>query len=363
MGFGVTFATALTSFTVSLLRNHIPKRIRMIVQVIIIASYVMMIDILIKAVAPDIHRFIGPYVGLIITNCIIMGRAEAFASQNKPLPSLVDGLACGLGYSSSSSPSPSSAKSWASAPSSASPCPPATSGGPVDHHGHAPRRLLHARHPDLVRPRQARQGGGQMTPLADMSLFSSFLLIFVSAAFTDNILLARFLGMCSCLGVSKKVDTSLGLGVAVIFVTASTSALNYLVYQYLLVPLGLEYLRLIVFIVVIAAFTQLVEMIIERVLRKALQLPRHLPAPHHRQLRHPRHLALHAQQALFLPPGLRLRPRRRLRLVPRHHPHRRHPRKINEAALPKGLEGPGITLIIIGIMALAFVGFSGMIKI
>ena len=107
-----------------------------------------------------------------------------------------------------------------------------------------------------------------MTPLADMSLFASFALIFVSAAFTDNILLARFLGMCSCLGVSKKVDTSLGLGAAVIFVTACTSALNYLVYQYLLLPLGLDYLRLITFIVVIAAFTQLVEMIIERVSEK-----------------------------------------------------------------------------------------------
>ena len=100
MGFGVTVATALTSFTISLLRNYIPVRIRMIVQVVIIACYVMMIDILIKAVAPDIHRFIGPYVGLIITNCIIMGRAEAFASQNKPLPALVDGLANGLGYTS-----------------------------------------------------------------------------------------------------------------------------------------------------------------------------------------------------------------------------------------------------------------------
>ena len=99
MCFGVIFTAALTNFTISLLRLYIPKRIRMIVQVIIIAAYVMMIDILIKAVAPDIHRFIGPYVGLIITNCIIMGRAEAFASQNRPLPSLVDGLACGMGYS------------------------------------------------------------------------------------------------------------------------------------------------------------------------------------------------------------------------------------------------------------------------
>jgi Na+-transporting NADH:ubiquinone oxidoreductase subunit D len=95
----VIFTTAFTNLTVSLLRNYIPQRIRMIVQVLIIASYVMMVDIVIKATAPDIHRFIGPYVGLIITNCIIMGRAEAFASQNRPLPSLLDGIACGLGYS------------------------------------------------------------------------------------------------------------------------------------------------------------------------------------------------------------------------------------------------------------------------
>lgn len=99
MCFGVIFTTAFTNLTVSLLRNYIPQRIRMIVQVLIIASYVMMVDIAIKATAPDIHRFIGPYVGLIITNCIIMGRAEAFASQNRPLPSLMDGIACGLGYS------------------------------------------------------------------------------------------------------------------------------------------------------------------------------------------------------------------------------------------------------------------------
>lgn len=99
MCMGVTFVTALSNFTISLLRNYIPKRIRMIIQVLIIASYVMMVDIFIKAVNPEIHRFIGPYVGLIITNCIIMGRAEAFASQNKPFISLVDGLASGIGYS------------------------------------------------------------------------------------------------------------------------------------------------------------------------------------------------------------------------------------------------------------------------
>ncbi len=99
MCFGVVFTATLTNVTVSLLRRHIPKRVRMIAQVLIIASYVMMVDTLIRALNPDIHRFIGPYVGLIITNCIIMGRAEAFAAQNPPWPSLLDGLACGLGYS------------------------------------------------------------------------------------------------------------------------------------------------------------------------------------------------------------------------------------------------------------------------
>ena len=99
MCFGLIFATALSNFTISLLRNYIPARTRMIVQVLIIATFVMMVDIIIKAFAPDIHRFIGPYVGLIITNCIIMGRAEAFAMQNKPIPSFFDGLAMGTGYS------------------------------------------------------------------------------------------------------------------------------------------------------------------------------------------------------------------------------------------------------------------------
>jgi len=98
MSFGVIFVTALSNLTISALRNLIPRRIRMIVQVLIIASYVMMVDIIIKAMNPDIHRYIGPYVGLIITNCIIMGRAEAFASQNRPWPSFLDGLASGLGY-------------------------------------------------------------------------------------------------------------------------------------------------------------------------------------------------------------------------------------------------------------------------
>lgn len=98
MGLGLTFTTALSSLTLSALRNMIPRQIRMIVQVLIIAAYVILVDIFIKATLPEISKALGPYVGLIITNCIIMGRAEAYAAKNPPVVSLLDGLFAGIGY-------------------------------------------------------------------------------------------------------------------------------------------------------------------------------------------------------------------------------------------------------------------------
>ncbi|MCK9287187.1 MAG: NADH:ubiquinone reductase (Na(+)-transporting) subunit D [Sphaerochaetaceae bacterium] len=98
MTLGVMFTTALSSWTISLLRNHIPSRIRMMVETMVIATFVIVVDIVLKAFFPDMWKQLGPYVGLIITNCIVMGRVEAFALQNKPSLSLIDGLASGLGY-------------------------------------------------------------------------------------------------------------------------------------------------------------------------------------------------------------------------------------------------------------------------
>jgi Na+-transporting NADH:ubiquinone oxidoreductase subunit D len=98
MGLGLTFVTALSSLTISLLRNAIPHRVRMIVQTLIIASYVILVDIFLKAYMPDISKSLGPYVGLIITNCIIMGRAEAYAQKNPPVLSMLDGFFAGIGY-------------------------------------------------------------------------------------------------------------------------------------------------------------------------------------------------------------------------------------------------------------------------
>ena len=99
MCLGLIWTAVMTNVTVSLLRRYTPQRVRMMVQVLIIACYVILVDITIRALYPDIHKVIGPYVGLIITNCIIMGRAEAFASKNNVWASACDGLGAGFGYS------------------------------------------------------------------------------------------------------------------------------------------------------------------------------------------------------------------------------------------------------------------------
>ncbi len=187
--------------------------------------------------------------------------------------------------------------------------------------------------------------------------------IFFAAIFTNNILLTNFLGMCSFLAISREVKSSLGLGFAVIFVMTCTSALNYFVFHQVLVPLGLEHFRYIAFIIVIAAFVQLVEMVIERsspVLYVILGIFLPLITVNCailgvalfmiiRDYTFLQSVAYGAGSgigwtlAILAMGGIR--------------------QKMKGARVPKPLEGPGITLIIAGLMALAFMGFSGMIQI
>jgi Na+-transporting NADH:ubiquinone oxidoreductase subunit E len=191
-----------------------------------------------------------------------------------------------------------------------------------------------------------------------------FFSILFAAVFTNNILLTNYLGMCSFLGCSRELKTSVGLGAAVVFVTAVTSVLNWLVYVYVLVPLDLVYLRLIVFIVVIAAFTQLVELIIERVsetLYAALGVFLPLIAVNCAIFGVSLFMVIREYTfwqavgygvgggvgwalAILAMAGIRQRLAQRSRV-------------------PRGLEGPGIALIIAGTMALAFMGFNGMVNL
>jgi len=190
------------------------------------------------------------------------------------------------------------------------------------------------------------------------------LVILIAAITTNNILLTNFLGMCSFLMVSKDLKSSLGLGSAVIFVSTVTAALNWLVYYWILVPLHVESLQFIVFIIVIAAFTQIVEMAIERISTPLyLALGIFLPLITVNCAILGLALFMVIRQYTFMQSvaygfgagtgwalaiaalaGIRERMKKRSKVIPE-------------------LEGPGIALIITGIMAMAFVGFSGVVRI
>ena len=98
MALSVIIVCGLSSFIVSLLRNSIPNRVRIIVQLVVVAMMVILVDQVLRAYAYSVDKQLSVYIGLIITNCIVMGRIEAFALGNKPIPSLLDGLANGAGY-------------------------------------------------------------------------------------------------------------------------------------------------------------------------------------------------------------------------------------------------------------------------
>jgi len=191
---------------------------------------------------------------------------------------------------------------------------------------------------------------------------SQAFVVCISAVFTQNILLTYFLGLCPFLGVSREVKTATGLGLAVIFVLTSTCMLNWLAYQYVLVPLGLEFFRFILFIIVIAAFVQLVEMVLDRYSPFLYQkLGVFLPlitvncailgASLFMVIRDYSFIVtigyglgsgLGWLLAILAMAGIR--------------------QKLANDRIPEGLQGPGITLIIAGLMALAFMGFSGVLQ-
>jgi len=187
--------------------------------------------------------------------------------------------------------------------------------------------------------------------------------ILIAAIITNNILLSNFLGMCSFLACSKQIPTALGLGVAVTFVLTCTTALNYGIYYGLLVPLELGFLRFIVFIAVIAAFVQFVEMFVERFSEKlyhALGIFLPLITVNCAILGASLFLVIRSYTfaqtvafgfgagigwtlAILLMAGLR--------------------KKMEYSDVPRPFQGVAIAMIITGIMAMAFMGFAGMVTI
>lgn len=187
--------------------------------------------------------------------------------------------------------------------------------------------------------------------------------ILIAATLTSNMVLTNFLGMCSFISISSDIKTANGLGMAVTFVLTLTSVLNYFVYYNILVPLKLEYLRYIVFIVVIAAFVQLLEMLIDRfspALYISLGIFLPLITVNCAILGGVLFMIIRDYsliQSLFFGFGsgagwwLAIVALAAIR------------GRLKDKDLPPQLVGPGITMIIIGLMALAFIGFSGMVPV
>ncbi len=189
------------------------------------------------------------------------------------------------------------------------------------------------------------------------------MIIFIAAIFTNNMIFSNFLGMCSYIAVSKEIPTSFGLGQAVTFVLAFTSVINYLIYHYVIVPLNLEFLRFIIFIISIAAFVQLLEMILERYLPNlyyALGIFLPLITVNCAILGVSLFMIIRNYtflQSLFFSIGSGIG--WTLAIVALAGIRQR----IKLDSVPKGLQGPGIALITTGLMALAFIGFSGIVQI
>ncbi len=195
------------------------------------------------------------------------------------------------------------------------------------------------------------------------SIYINPLVIFFASILTSNMVLANFLGMCSYISVSNEYKTASGLGKAVTFVMAVTTVMNFAVYKFIIIPLGLEYLRYIVFILVIAASVQVIEMVMDRYfeglyIKLGIFLP--LITVNCAILGISLFMVIREYdfiQALFFGLGSGLGFWLAISALAAIK------EKMAKSKLPKGLEGPGITFIITGIIAMAFIGFSGIFQI
>ena len=188
-------------------------------------------------------------------------------------------------------------------------------------------------------------------------------MLFFASILTSNILLSNFLGMCSFISISKDMKSSNGLGLAVTVVLAFTGIINWLVLYYILIPMNLLYLRYIVFIIVIAATVQVLEMVIDRI-SPALYMSLGIFLPLITVNCAILGVALFVEirgysliQTLFYSTGSGLGWWLAIMALSAIN------KKLQNAPVPAGLKGPGITLITIGFMAMAFIGFSGMLSI
>jgi len=337
MAIAVSLVTGFSSLFISLIRNYIPNSIRIIVQLAIIASLVILVDQVLKAYAYGLSKQLSVFVGLIITNCIVMGRAEAFAMKSPPLESFVDGIGNGLGY------------------------------GAILLIVATLRELIGSGRLFGFPVFQTIQDGGWYQPNGLFLLAPSafFIIGFVIWGLIENMALSFFLGMCTFLAVSKKVSTAFGLGVAVVVVLGIAVPANQFVYEHVLKDgalvegVSLEFLNFITFIGIIAGLVQLLEMTLDKffpALYNALGIFLPLIAVNCAifggvsfAVQREYNFAEAAVYGIGAGIGWMLAIVALAGLT----------EKMKYADVPAGLKGLGITFITAGLMALGFMSFSG----
>ena len=306
MGLTTMVVLALCNLIISALRKIIPDKVRIPAFIVIAASLVTMMQLLLQGFIPSLYDSLGIYIPLIVVNCIILGRAESYASRNPVLPSLFDGIGMGLGFSVAltcigavreilgagelfgfrvmpQSYVPFSI--FVMAPGAFFVLAFLTAAQNKikingEKKGKDMSKIQSGCSDDclslwrfrLLRSQLLRRFGSGCSDkeggrLNMMEQIQQLLLILISSALVSNVVLSQFLGLCPFLGVSKKVETAAGMGTAVIFVITLSSGVAGAIYKFILTPLNIQYLQTIVFILVIAALVQFVEMFLKKYMK------------------------------------------------------------------------------------------------
>ena len=341
MGLATMAVLIMSNLVISLIKNIIPDKVRIPAFIVVIASFVTVVEMLMKAYTPPLYEALGVFIPLIVVNCIILGRAEAFASKNTPLDSVLDGVGIGLGFTLSLTAVGAVREILGSG---------AIFGISLGTADYMPLIFVLAPGAFLVL-------GYLMVLFMELSYFA----IIIGAIFVNNVVLAQFLGICPFLGVSSKVETSMGMGAAVTFVMAIAAVVAWLIQAYVLVPLDIVYMQTIVFILVIAALVQMVEIMLKKLspsLYQALGIFLPLITTNCavlgvailmiqkefnllQSVTYSVATALGFALALVLFAGIRER--------------------LEFEDVPKAFRGVPIALITAGILAMAFMGFSGLV--
>ena len=255
MGLSTTVVLICSNIVISLMRKFIPDKIRIPAFIVVIATFVTMVGMLLKAYIPALDAALGLFIPLIVVNCLILARAESFASKNTPIKSAVDGLGMGLGFTLALTALGIVREILGNG---------TLFGMNLFGASYQPALLF------ILPPGAFLTLGFLLAGFNKLKNkkalgeeIMNLILLFLSIVFVNNVITSQFMGICPFLGVSKKVDTAIGMGAAVTFVLTLASFITYFV-QKLLEITNNQFLQTIAFILVIASIVQFVEMVIQK---------------------------------------------------------------------------------------------------